>query len=784
MRLPLATIILLVNGLTPVAFGQKVYWCDASGVHRADLDGEHAETVVNTAGSPQSVILDLAGGKMYWSEWLGGRIRRANLNGTIVEPLLEGISVGTVGFDSKRGKLYWTEPFLGRIRRANGDGSAAEVVVSGVSYPWALQVNMEDGKLFWSEDRHLWQGSLDGTDSHVIAGPTPSPIYALAADTRAGYLYWTEQGGAIYRVELNVPGTAPVTLVDTGSHAIPGIQLDVVTSHMYWTEANALYRADLTGGGMEVVLRASFPFGLALDLRECSGHGQRVKDQCVCDPDWAGDNCDCFTEGCPNGCSGQGECVCGVCLCAVGWSGPDCTCSTQCPGDCSGHGECVCGACLCDTDYTGNDCSCFTGGCPNDCSGQGTCDCGTCHCDPGWDGPDCSCVPQACPDDCSGHGACICGVCDCDPGWIQPDCSALTQSPSRVFLAPQGLQKVAAPMGPTTYLTPAGTTVSLMVWTEDVSPSGGMLNAYQLMWPWSATAFDGSTGTVNYVDPMPGPGGNSIFLDSARSDWIFASAIVLEAFYNETPNHGYFGLFYGSLPGTFVNPAELPGIHYLAEFDLEVSPDAQGVFELEFRLGSSPRSYLFRPDGQSYPVDEFQTLRLIVGQTQPLSSEPPHQAIDPRHGAGASADGGATLNMTYNGDTANVTTADFSVEVTGGGALQIADIEVDGNVVALVFDQPFPAGECTTIRHLPGDWHATIRALPGDVNGDGLTSPLDIFALVDHLNGVIAPPLKTWQCDLNLSGECEPSDILALIDLLNGANGGQSWNGAEAPQCP
>jgi hypothetical protein len=782
----LAAAIALGASATPsVVFGQKIYWVGEDAIQRANLNGTDIETILS-ATAPDPIALDLVHDHVYWWDVDGYRLQRASLNGTAARTILEGQVVDSIAIDPLGGKLYWVEWIVSgsiitsRIWCADLDGSKMALLIESCCIS-GLDLDPAGGWMYWSDWRDVWRARLDGSEPEIVLN-APQAIVHLAVDSVGGFIYWTDPI-AVRRAEL--AGGSPMTLF-SGVGTPHDIDVDAASGRIYWSmNGNGILSAGLDGSDIAGV-GSAWTRGIALDLRECSGHGQRLDGRCACDAQWQGDNCGCFTGGCPSDCSSQGECLCGVCECDSGWSGQDCSCSTVCPGNCSGHGTCNCGICACDPEYVGDDCSCFTGACPNDCSGHGACECGQCLCDPGWEGPDCSCEPQDCPGDCSGHGSCICGLCDCNPGWIEADCSVQTQSPVRVFLAPDGLQHAAAPMGPTTYLTPAGTTVRLMAWMEDVTPAGGHLNAYQLILPWRAQPSTKATGCVEYVDNQEGINhGDSLVVDRARPDWVFADTIPLQAAFNETPESIY-GVFYHTVPGTYVNPAELGGIRYLFEFDLQVSADAAGVFELVFRLApeSGPLSALMTTFGGEYVVDEFQRLRIVVGPTQPLSSEPPHQAIDPRHADGASAGGGATFDMIYNGDAASVTTADFSVEVSGGRAPQIADIEVDGNVVALAFDQPFPAGECTTIRHLPGDWHATIRALPGDVNGDGLTSPVDIFALVDHLNGVLDPPLKTWQCDLNLSGECEPSDILALIDLLNGAGGDKPWNGAEAPQCP
>jgi hypothetical protein len=53
------------------------------------LDGSNVEDLV-TAGldTPENIALDVAGGKVYWTDWTNGKIQRANLGGSNVEDLV------------------------------------------------------------------------------------------------------------------------------------------------------------------------------------------------------------------------------------------------------------------------------------------------------------------------------------------------------------------------------------------------------------------------------------------------------------------------------------------------------------------------------------------------------------------------------------------------------------------------------------------------------------------------------------------------------------------------
>jgi hypothetical protein len=143
------------------AQARKLYWTDyqfAPHIQRVNVDGTAAEPVY-TIPSPNVGVgaLELVGGKLYWLEQPSftngtGAIRRANLDGSSVEPLVvpiggaqelypRGLTVDAIG-----GKLYWTEsgfcgaPATGRIRRANLDGSGVETVLDQLGVVDAVRI--------------------------------------------------------------------------------------------------------------------------------------------------------------------------------------------------------------------------------------------------------------------------------------------------------------------------------------------------------------------------------------------------------------------------------------------------------------------------------------------------------------------------------------------------------------------------------------------------------------------------------------------------------------------
>ncbi len=361
-----------------------------------------------------------------------------------------------------------------------------------------------------------------------------------------------------------------------------------------------------------------------------------------------------------------------------------------------------------------------------------------------------------------------------------------------VFMAMDGEQTDQPPSGPTQASMDPDSTAQLMVWMDSVKPDEG-LEAHQIILPYEATPLGDACGTLTYVDIDPGlGGGDSIYLDTSRADWLFVNSLSDTApVYTEQENSNYFGMFYATVPGRSIIPP--PGVSYLCEFDVASSRDACGLFEIKFRRPpeAPPQTAIFAPLGAKFIVEEFQTLIVDLGpctnpcnKQQPLFSIPPDGSIDPSGAPGPDGIGGTdTITVVFSGPSV-VEPADFSFDVTAGTAPIVDSLRGDATAVELLLDRPIPAGACTTLTHMASGWVSQIRSLPGDVNGDAITTPIDILALIDHLNGITQPPLPDWQCDIDRSGACNGLDILQLIDLLNGADDSMAWNGVEAPLCP
>lgn len=121
----------------------KMYWADSGSnkLFRANLNGSQVEEIVNQKLiEPWGIGLDPQNGRIYFADAGSGRIQRCNLNGTALETL---VNTGPADFSSyynrapmgleldiNEGKIYWTEYYGKSLKRANLDGSDIQTLVT------------------------------------------------------------------------------------------------------------------------------------------------------------------------------------------------------------------------------------------------------------------------------------------------------------------------------------------------------------------------------------------------------------------------------------------------------------------------------------------------------------------------------------------------------------------------------------------------------------------------------------------------------------------------------
>ncbi len=301
-------------GLTlSVAHAEKMYWSDpgTKKIHRADLDGSNVEDVIlRTLGSPVQIALDLAGGKMYWTDvWEDERkIQRANLDGSQVEDLVtggmespEGLALDGsnvedlvttewfypegIALDLGAGKMYWTEHVpSGSIHRANLDGSNRQVLIpDGQTFrPQGIALDLTNNKMYWTDAYgygRIQRANLDGSEvEELITDDLYRPL-AFALDLEGGKMYWTEAGDGywdtlvakIRRANLDGSQVEDIIILADGDICFSTMALDLSAGRIYWWDTchpGGFNRANLDGTNVEVLIPTGEANGIALDLTE------------------------------------------------------------------------------------------------------------------------------------------------------------------------------------------------------------------------------------------------------------------------------------------------------------------------------------------------------------------------------------------------------------------------------------------------------------------------------------------------------------------------------------
>lgn len=253
------------DGIALDVAGNHIYWTvmgqdkvNDGMVRRSNLNGTNVVTLVPAGGTftPKQMKLDLVNRKMYWADREGMRVMRANLDGTQVETL---VTTGTaaqrtdasrwcvgIALDIAGGKIYWTQKGgdnasqgprnVGTIRRANlnipaGQTSSSrtdiETLFSGLPEPVDLEVDLTQRLIYWTDrgDRTISRSTMDavnGSRSRTILAGNLGEAIGITLDKTNNRIYYTNVGGIVGWIPLG-GGTGASVL--TGQGILTGIQL-------------------------------------------------------------------------------------------------------------------------------------------------------------------------------------------------------------------------------------------------------------------------------------------------------------------------------------------------------------------------------------------------------------------------------------------------------------------------------------------------------------------------------------------------------------------------------
>ena len=252
-----AVYSLVITPVVQVGASERppMYWINVNSGTLHRLVGAEVENLVPNVRNATDLAMDVAGGKLYWTERTGdstGRIRRANLDGTNVQLVKELKSVPHgIALDAAGRKLYWTAS-SGKIKRANLNGSGSEnVVPGGLESPKGLALDVSGGKVYWTEmSGGIRRANLDGSNVEAVATGLGTPMNIVIFDNT---VYWTEKIGE-NRGEIrfvNLQGNVVTRNTFTQSFPV-GIAVDAVENKLYWTTSRGqIGRQNLDGSNLQ-----------------------------------------------------------------------------------------------------------------------------------------------------------------------------------------------------------------------------------------------------------------------------------------------------------------------------------------------------------------------------------------------------------------------------------------------------------------------------------------------------------------------------------------------------
>ena len=238
----------LPDGLVVDVEAGHLYWTNMGNpsandgsIERSDLDGTNPTTIVPAGGThtPKQIQLDKANGKLYWSDREGMRIMRANLDGLVLETLVDtSQGDGRPGKDAKKwcvgvaldvigGKIYWTQKGpdnagLGRIFRADleipkgrtpANRADIEVLYDGLPEPIDLDLDLANRKMYWTDRGDPPRGNtVNRAPMDTAHGKRNDPEIVftslmegigLALDLKNGRMFMTDLAGSVYSANLD-----------------------------------------------------------------------------------------------------------------------------------------------------------------------------------------------------------------------------------------------------------------------------------------------------------------------------------------------------------------------------------------------------------------------------------------------------------------------------------------------------------------------------------------------------------------------------------------------------
>lgn len=269
MLIAVAATCVALPGVAGAA--DSVYWSNYLGekVSRANLDGSGDGVDLPISGAslkfPTGVVIDAAAGRIYVADRGTDTILSANLDGSGRRELFTGAATVSepygLAIDPIAGRLYWANTEIDAISYANLNGSGGGDLDTGtatLNNPRGLAIDPAANRIYWASytGNTISYANLDGSggagDLDTTGATVMRPI-GLAIDKAAGRVFWTnnEVPEGVFYADLGGGNGGELGTTGAALETPAGLALDPNAGDVFWINSlpDTISRANLDGSG-------------------------------------------------------------------------------------------------------------------------------------------------------------------------------------------------------------------------------------------------------------------------------------------------------------------------------------------------------------------------------------------------------------------------------------------------------------------------------------------------------------------------------------------------------
>lgn len=270
--------------------GEFVYWLESDTLKRVATDqttspeSETLDLVEHDALAVTATSIYLYGpgdGLASFGD-APGVIAQSDLDGTMLTEVFSGQPIAgpeDIAFDEASRMIYWTESREDFVKRAKLDGSGVEFVVEaadGATEPTSIVVDSANDQLYWANGdspQHIYRSGLDGSDPEILidADDFDGKAVDLFLEAEGGFLYYAADDGLSDEIRRSALDGTGLETVISDAFAASGLAVEPGAEQVYWSEKTSnngdeVMRANLADTGQQAfVTDIVEPHAVALD---------------------------------------------------------------------------------------------------------------------------------------------------------------------------------------------------------------------------------------------------------------------------------------------------------------------------------------------------------------------------------------------------------------------------------------------------------------------------------------------------------------------------------------